>query len=163
MSVSIKVEDKEVMARLGWIGSKLADLSAAMRSISQIVRTSVVKNFEEGGRPKWKESARAVREGGTTLSDTGRLKSSIRAFSGANFAGAGTDVKYAAIHHFGGTTGPRDIFPVRAKALFWPGAKHPVKKVSHPGSKIPERPFMVVQDEDWDEIKATLADHVFGK
>jgi phage virion morphogenesis protein len=163
MTVSIKVEDKEVMAKLGWIGSRLADLSSAMRTIGQIIRTSIVKNFEEGGRPRWKESARAVREGGRTLSDTGRLRSSIHPFSGSNFAGAGTDVKYAAIHHFGGATGPHDIFPVKAKALFWPGAKHPVKKVRHPGSKIPARPFMVIQDEDWDEIKSTLADHVFGK
>lgn len=32
-------------------------------------------------------------------------------------------------------TGPHDIFPVSAKALFWPGARHPVRHVHHPGTK----------------------------
>lgn len=32
-------------------------------------------------------------------------------------------------------TAPHDIYPVHAKALYWPGADHPVKVVHHPGSK----------------------------
>lgn len=32
-------------------------------------------------------------------------------------------------------TGPHDIFPSSAKALFWPGARHPVAHVHHPGTK----------------------------
>ena len=161
--VKIIVEDKEVMQKLGWIGSKLTDLSGAMKSIGELIRTSIVKNFEVGGRPeKWKESKRVQREGGTTLTGKGILRRSIHTFSGPNYAGAGTNIKYAAIHNFGGTTGPHDIFPLKKKALFWPGARHPVKVVHHPGSKIPARPFMLIQDEDWIGIKETLAKHVFG-
>lgn len=32
-------------------------------------------------------------------------------------------------------SGPHEIRPVHKKALYWHGAKHPVKKVMHPGSK----------------------------
>lgn len=53
----------------------------------------------------------------------------------------GTDRKYAAIHQLGGRTSPHVIRAKNGKALFWPGASHPVKSVKHPGSKIPARPF----------------------
>jgi phage gpG-like protein len=53
----------------------------------------------------------------------------------------GSDRKYAAIHQLGGHTGARVIRPKKKKALFWPGAKHPVKQVRHPGSRIPARPY----------------------
>lgn len=32
-------------------------------------------------------------------------------------------------------TKPHDIYPVDAHALYWPGADHPVKHVSHPGNE----------------------------
>ena len=40
---------------------------------------------------------------------------------------------YAAAQNYG--TGPYVIEPKSKKALFWPGAEHPVKKVNHPGIK----------------------------
>jgi hypothetical protein len=40
---------------------------------------------------------------------------------------------YAAYVELG--TRPHEIRPVRAKALFWPGAAHPVRKVDHPGTR----------------------------
>ncbi len=43
-----------------------------------------------------------------------------------------TNVEYALAVHEG--TGPHDIYPVHKKALYWPGADHPVKHVSHPGT-----------------------------
>jgi phage gpG-like protein len=35
-----------------------------------------------------------------------------------------------------------------------------VKGVRHPGSHIPARPFLAVQDEDWAEIRAALGDYL---
>jgi phage gpG-like protein len=37
-----------------------------------------------------------------------------------------------------------------------------VKKVNWPGATIPARPFLLVQDEDWAEIRAALAKHIMG-
>jgi hypothetical protein len=50
----------------------------------------------------------------------------------------GTYVKYAADVEFG--TRPHKIVPKNKKALFWRGARHPVKSVNHPGSRA--KPFL---------------------
>ena len=42
-----------------------------------------------------------------------------------------TPAEYASYVNDG--TGPYVIEPVNAKALYWPGADHPVKRVQHPG------------------------------
>lgn len=54
------------------------------------------------------------------------------------------DVKYAAIHEFGGQTAPHLILPKKASVLsFTAGGKTVfARKVNHPGSKMPERSFL---------------------
>ena len=54
------------------------------------------------------------------------------------------DVKYAAIHEFGGKTAAHDIVPTKAKALaFMMNGKQVFASiVHHPGSVMPERSFM---------------------
>ena len=47
--------------------------------------------------------------------------------------------KYAAWVEFG--TEPHVIFPRTKKALFWPGADHPVRMVNHPGTR--PRPYLI--------------------
>jgi phage gpG-like protein len=55
------------------------------------------------------------------------------------------DVKYAAIHEYGGTTAPHIIVPKKASVLAFVGSSGGMvftKKVNHPGSKMPERSFL---------------------
>ncbi len=55
------------------------------------------------------------------------------------------DVKYAAIHEYGGTTKPHIIEPKKANVLAFTGKGGETifaKKVNHPGSKMPERSYM---------------------
>jgi phage gpG-like protein len=81
---------------------------------------------------------KSKRKPGPALYDTGSLKHSLRVISSDNSkAVIGSDRPYASVHQFGAK--PFVITPKTAKGLFWPGAKHPVKKVHHPG--IPARPF----------------------
>ncbi|MBZ3909421.1 HK97 gp10 family phage protein [Streptomyces acidiscabies] len=74
--------------------------------------------------------------------DTGRLRSSIvsRVEGGGRSLGyaVGTNVSYAADVEYG--TAPHVIKPKDKKALFWPGAAHPVAQVNHPGTA--PRPFL---------------------
>jgi len=52
-------------------------------------------------------------------------------------------------------TNPHEIRPKRKKALSWPGASHPVKKVNHPGSKA----YPIIGptvDRNYPEIKDAL-------
>lgn len=54
------------------------------------------------------------------------------------------DVKYAAIHEFGGKTPAHEIVATKAQALsFMMGGKQVfAKRVNHPGSTIPERSYL---------------------
>lgn len=69
--------------------------------------------------------------------DTGRLLNSIRVDGKKIRVGGGT-VDYVLDVEYG--TPPHAIDPTTKKALFWPGAAHPVRHVQHPGS-APE-PFI---------------------
>lgn len=54
-------------------------------------------------------------------------------------------VPYAAIHEYGGTTRPHDIFPRspnKALRFMFGGKETFARIVHHPGSKIPARPYL---------------------
>lgn len=74
--------------------------------------------------------------------DTGRLRSSIvsRAEGSGRSVGyvIGTNVNYAAAVEYG--TAPHVIKPKYKRALYWPGAAHPVAQVNHPGTR--PQPFL---------------------
>jgi phage gpG-like protein len=86
----------------------------------------------------WKPIRAADGKFKAPLYDTGALKHSIRIITATrDSVTVGSDRPYAAAHQFGSK--PYVITPKTAKALFWPGAGHPVKSVNHPG--LPPRPF----------------------
>lgn len=64
---------------------------------------------------------------------TSTLASHIEVEFGNLEAIIGTNIKYAEGLEYG--TAPHEIRPVTKKALYWPGAAHPVKVVHHPGTK----------------------------
>lgn len=84
---------------------------------------------------------------------TGTLASSIRTRVDSDLSGTvGTNVVYARIHEYGGTTKAHVIEPRNAKVLRWATAMS-IKtrkatryafamKVNHPGSVIPKRPYL---------------------
>lgn len=65
----------------------------------------------------------------------GNLRRTItsRVEEGGRRGVVGTNAPYARPVHDGSK--PHIIRPVRAKALMWPGAGHPVRVVHHPGNK----------------------------
>ncbi len=142
--IRININIGEVQKRLNFFRSLVKDTTPLMRAVAGIMLNSTKKNFAESGRPRWVESARAKREGGKTLQDSGLLLRSLESHSGRNYAMVGTNMKYAAIHQFGGKTRPHIIRPRDKGGLYWPGAAHPFQSVNHPGSKIPARPFLLL-------------------
>ncbi|MEU1309505.1 HK97 gp10 family phage protein [Streptomyces cinnamoneus] len=71
--------------------------------------------------------------------DTSRLRDSLRAeVSGKVLRVGSLDCNYALYVEMG--TGPHVITPRNKKALYWPGARHPVAKVNHPGT--PAQPYL---------------------
>ncbi len=83
--------------------------------------------------------------------DTGRLRASISIEYVRDGLGAeiGTEMQYAPYVEFG--TKPHEIKPKTKRALFWPGAAHPVASVQHPGTKA--QPFLFPA---WEEERPKL-------
>ena len=65
---------------------------------------------------------------------TGKLRKSLKARKSRAFTYQITEGVFYGVFVRKGTA-PHDIFPVKKKALFWPGAAHPVKHVRHPGTR----------------------------
>lgn len=166
LAMNVQVRADEALRYLAERREAASGTSRLMDVIGEIVVSSVRRNFELGQSPEgtpWEESSRAKAEGGKTLIDTAILMNSIGYQTTGNSVEVGTPVAYAAIHHFGGKTPPRTIRPRNARALFWPGARHPVAKVDHPGSDIPARPFLGIRAEDWLEIADAVRKHFMGE
>ncbi len=100
-----------------------------------------------------------VRSDGIVPYRTGRLSQSIgRPPAGLEIGTLRAIVRpavdYAIFVHEG--TAPHEIMPKTKKALFWPGADHPVRKVNHPGTK--PNPFMPrLLDASREEIQQQFA------
>ena len=81
--------------------------------------------------------------------DTGHLRRGITTKIGDMEVIVHTsNIKYARGVEFG--TRPHLIKPKNKKALYWKGAKHPVKSVQHPGSKA--KPFLIPAFEKEKEV-----------
>lgn len=139
MQIQVSIQDSGIRTMLDRLQGRMGNLTPVMRSIGETIRTSVERNFTAQGRPeRWRPSQRVLHTGGQTLSLTGRLRRSFSVKATGSRAVVGTNVVYAAIHQIGGRAGR--------------GGR----------AKIPARPFLMVQDEDWTEIERQLADYITG-
>jgi phage virion morphogenesis protein len=165
LQIDVEIKDKKVQRLFTRLQRNVKDLRPAFRAIGEIVRSSVIKNFQEGGRPeKWEPArirsiyqaytAKKTKSGGNrkaytirgrltkafdryssgkkTLIDGAYLMNSITARAETDRVIVGTKKCYARIHQFGGMAGRN-------------------KKV-----KIPARPYLLVQEEDWKTIRDCL-------
>lgn len=169
--IEARIEYRPVLDALRRAASEMGNAAPMMAGIAGIMHASVIRNFEEQGRPKWQDlspatklsramggqwkAARAgnavqVRKPGMILNDTGMLKQSVQMSSTATQAVVGTNLVYAAIHQFGGKTKPHVIRPKTKRALSFGGIV--VRQVNHPGSNIPARPFLCLTPGDLREI-----------
>jgi len=136
-----------------------------MDLIKRRIDASIAQNFRKEGRPdKWKKSIRAKATGGKTLSDTGTLKNSIVVDIGKRqqiIAGTGT--VYAAVHQFGF----KKTVDVKAHTRKLKHGSTTVNVKAHKMKmNIPARPFLMVQDNDWEYIAEIIlqgVENAFGK
>jgi phage gpG-like protein len=157
VTINVEIKDEAVRQLFADIQGRLRDLSPALKIIGEIVRTSIAENFLAGGRPTaWKPSIRSSMSGGNTLIDTKILMNSLTVKPIDNDTVAvGTTVDYAAIHQFGGT-----ISAINAKYLkFMRGGKG-TPWASKQSVTIPARPFMMIQDRDWQTMAAAIRKYI---
>lgn len=168
--IEIVVDDKEIREALSRLAKATGNLRPALKNIGEYMQHSIWERFDAqkdpSGKPwtKLKPSTllRKKGRGKILVGPQSRLRDSIAYEASSDQVEVGTNVKYAAIHQFGGKTRPHKINARPGKALFWPGASHPVASVNHPGSTIPARPFLGVSDEDRSEILDIIRDHTLG-
>lgn len=104
--IETRVDNARALAALGRLANATVRRAPLMRELAGIMADAVEENFAQEGRPKWQGLAprtRKRRPDGMILQGSGRLAGSIVQTSDANAAAVGTNVKYAAIHNFGGT------------------------------------------------------------
>lgn len=103
-----------------------------MRRLAGTMHAAVRQNFRQGGRPKW---LGLKYRHGKPLTDTGTLRDNISQLYDNDTALVGTNMVYAAIHHFGGMAGRN-------------------RKV-----RIPARPFMTLTNEDKQDLLDDVQDY----
>lgn len=142
-----------------------AEVRALLKGIDARVRANVMRGMTKATHElqayvkayKLTNQVLNVRSGRLRRSITGRIEDSGHEISGI----VGTKVEYARIHEFGGSTSAHEIFPRRGKFLAFfskrLGRMVFTKKVSHPGSKMPERSFLrsALRDRE-DRIKTII-------
>lgn len=136
----------------------LDDLSQPLDEAGIYMHKSIGKNFEQGGRPKWKKHAPLTKKlrgsNAQILRDTGQLMNSVtskgsgskyelsknKLVIGSNVKAQGSSRLLADIQQNGS--------PIR---VFGKGS-----------GRIPKRPFLVIQDEDERVMKQIFDDYVDG-
>lgn len=113
--IDLRVEDRAVLAALAELRARAENLRPAMVQIAEEMKAATDRAFETNSNPatgagweKYQPStlrarAKRGRSPQNMLQLSGRLASSIHTEAGADYAVVGTNVRYAAIHQFGGT------------------------------------------------------------
>lgn len=183
-TIEITANDKKVSAFLEQIQKKLGDLTSTNKIIGSTVRASVIRNFEKSGRPKkWKKHSKfteKLRGKGAKIlmaqGFAGGLAASINYKADKESVAIGTNKIYGAIHQFGAKKGSfgtvkaniqthvrkiTQIFgrPIRSREIT---VRAHTRKMKLPWGDIPARPFLMVQPEDWGEIKESLSDFIMA-
>lgn len=139
MATDVNTTQLDVLKKAITTGDLIAGV---MPLVADILQGSIDKNFREGGRfgsdneygggsQKWQQSQRAKEQGGLTGVDTGRGRTSVQVLPA------------------GGSSVILSSGGVNYMTFFHYGTKHQVP-----------RPVMVIQDEDLDEIEATVSEYV---
>lgn len=152
--INATIENHKFDTLIEMMKDRSIHMKPVLAAVGNLAVKSVKQNFREGGRPeRWIPSNKPK---GKTLVGTGALQRGIHYKVDEDGVTIMTGrQKYAAIHHFGGTTKPHVIRAKNARAipLNIGGMLIFRKSVNHPGSKIPARPYMLLQDEDVKNIK----------
>lgn len=146
-SIEIKIYNKKVEKALLEIAQKTSNLRPLMKNIAGIMADSTEENFKEEGRPKWKDLSEKTKTArkktghypGQILQVSGQLALSVTTQYDETSAVIGSNKVYAAIHQLGGQAGKN-------------------KKTT-----IPARPYLVVTDDDFEDILSQTQKYITEK
>lgn len=168
MNLHHKIDDTAVTDRLQKIAEKSGNLRAPLDKCGEILVSSIEQNFNvqgrfsepgswRGGPNKWPPSAAAKRRGGMTLSKSGQLRRSIQKVTSDTRVEVGTNKEYAAAHNFG--FDDNVTIKEHKRKNRKRGGTHTVRRHLK-RMKITARPFMVIQEEDIEEMIDDLGRYI---
>jgi len=150
IETTINFDDSEVREFLAGLKARMEDTRPLMAILGEVGLTSIQRNFEVGGRPaRWKRLADAtIKQRQKQNKWPGKILVR-KGFSGGmlgdiNYKATRDKVVwnshkiYGAIQHFGGQAG------------------------KNKSSTIPARPYMLLQEQDLNEMKNSVLDYVMG-
>ncbi|BFH10875.1 phage virion morphogenesis protein [Paenibacillus melissococcoides] len=159
-SIRLEGDVRRLMKRLRKLQE--VDIRRTGLVLAEALRTSTLERFKEQKGPDgkaWSTSIRASQENGSTLTDSARLKNSIKSTADGSGFAVGTNVIYARTHQFGEKG--RSV-TIRAKTrrglIFKIDGRWIRKRQVKVNIKIPARPYLGISEEDMLEIKGTLED-----
>lgn len=161
--INATIDDHKFDALIEIMNDHAVHLKPVLAAVGNLAVKSVKQNFRVGGRPtRWAETDKPK---GKTMIGTGALMRQIHYKVDNDESGVTIMTgkqKYAAILHFGGKTPAHEIWYKNKRALsfMWHGVPAIYGKVNHPGSKIPARPYMLLQDEDIKIIENMMIQHI---
>ncbi len=173
VTLTVRADQRQLQDLLRRLIDKYGNLLPVMRPLGELIRTSVVRNFEEAGRPRWARLSPVTiaRRGGSNRplrvqGFAGGLMGSINAQPAAKSVVVGTNKIYAAVHQFGAPKGsfgtvvanvPSHTRRTRSGSTT---VRAHTRRASLPWGNIPARPYMEIQDSDWPNIIRLLENHL---
>ncbi|MDM7928666.1 phage virion morphogenesis protein [Blastomonas fulva] len=166
-SLSMRVAGSAAIdARLAALAAANGDLSDLMDGIGLYLESSTIERFDTetdpDGKP-WEKSQRAKDQGGKTLTDSARLKTSITHRSSATDVEVGTNVICAGPHQHGMdesvSVGAHSRTIRQAFGRSLPGGLTIQVGAFDRQMKMPKRSFLGINAEDETEILALAEDY----
>ena len=139
--IEITLDDSDLQRDLGQLLRNATHTGPMMRGMAQELENLTKDNFasESWGGDKWPQSKAAAANSRKTLYEWGALHDQIKTKTGNDYARIGTNIKYAAIHHFGGETGSRarrftlparPYLPINGNGKLQPGGEDKLLQVA---------------------------------
>jgi len=165
--IILKIDGAEALQKsLRELMTRMSNMSPIMKAIGDRVVEQTKRRFEAGGPAPdgtaWKTPKTANPKRIRTLTVSGHLRDDIHfQVSGKNTVIIGSNKEYAAIHQLGGRTAAHIIRPRNKKALKTPYGVF--KKVNHPGSVIPARPFLGLSGANTRDITDMINEYITAR
>lgn len=134
----------------------ISEPAPALQQIADMMRSRFASSLERGispdgiPHPPLKSPRRSNRRGGSIA---GTLFSAVQ----GNRVEVGYEHDLAIIYHQGSQIPARKVVPKNKQALFWAGAKHPVKSVQIPTVVIPPRPLVGYTEADVSQMENLMS------
>jgi phage virion morphogenesis protein len=150
VKIEIDIKDQDLRAMLSKLGQKMRDMTPFMRTAAGIMHDEVEENFAQEGRPKWKKSKRAEKQGGQTLQKSGQMAASISERHDSNEAAVGTNKVYAPAQQFG----VNKTVSVPAHSRKTKSGKGGTVRAHVMKMNLPARPFLTMGPDGLDKIQS---------